>query len=360
MSGTCLRSASSNSDTSEEWAARFAQPVIAFRAWRLDDGRLWSTRERTLETAPSAGLCDISAETRFGPAFDMVTSKACALRGYGLSASYDLGSLEDGDLWAAVLAWGAIVIDDCELRSEWQQPIFVAAAPGSEPSIRSALPQVAAAYGAIPVCADELESAARECGQLIPADEVPVTPLLLLGMYQRSPEPQYDETLRNLAQRAHAGSIAARWQLAGYAADVAMKVASSKGLKDAGSIMRLEAAMTGLAAAIELWTPDPDAAPAKDFRDFRARARATTISALSCARDWQPDPPVTYTWGQIHVLGIALCNAAPPSPVPATAPAPLDEDELLDLMDGVAYRSDLSGEVGDVLFGYLSHHLRGY
>jgi hypothetical protein len=334
------------------------EPMVGFRTWRLEGGRLRSPHHPMPDPWPLCATHAVCAATKTGgPACRALPTvdRGC---GCGLHGEYEVTDLSEADVWGAVLAWGNLVLSDQGFRSEWQRPILLAAPqPGHLPPM--ALQGAASAYGAGVVAIGQLESAARKYGTPAPAVIVPITPLFLLSMYARQPEPPYPQTFRKLIDRIVMGSIAARWQLAGYAVDIAVDCASRNGLQDDHSIARLETALTGVAAAVERWKPDLSVSAARDQYAFRAEARLTIDRALARVNIAELDPPTTRSWGEIRELADALSKARDRPPSHVRAGAALDEDELVDYIDRVAFRRDVPGELGDSLLHCLSRHIRG-
>jgi hypothetical protein len=321
-------------------------PTVGFRAWHLDDLQMYS-----LPRDVRPGCLGVRVGSEPCP---VVPAMGCNC---GLPGEYEISGQRDAKIWSAVQVCGNVVLSDSGFRSEWQRPILLAA-PRRGYRISAAIHQAAAACGANVVSIGQLATAAKEYGQSIPSAVVPITPLSLLSQYQRQPLPPYPWTLRKLARRVTAGSVDARWMLASYAVDVAVAAALSHGSRDAGSIVRLEAALTGLAVAVEHWTPDANARADRDHHGFRAAATTTIRQTLSIADEWGLDPPTTYSWGQVRQLGFAISSAASARSTRLST-SPLDADDLLHLIDRVAFRPEIPGELGDRLAQYLSFHL-GY
>jgi hypothetical protein len=185
------------------------EPMVGFRTWRLEGGRLRSPHHPMPDPWPLCATHAVCAATKTGgPACRALPTvdRGC---GCGLHGEYEVTDLSEADVWGAVLAWGNLVLSDQGFRSEWQRPILLAAPqPGHLPPM--ALQGAASAYGAGVVAIGQLESAARKYGTPAPAVIVPITPLFLLSMYARQPEPPYPQTFRKLIDRIVMGSIAAR------------------------------------------------------------------------------------------------------------------------------------------------------
>ena len=255
----------------------------------------------------------------------------------GLYAYHEMESVmkqDLGDVWGAVVGWGAVEVHADGFRSEWQRPIVLAEFPGREGARAEELHEAARLHGARVAPADRVGTVAREHGDPIPAELVPVTLLSLFTEERAWASWNARVDWGDLARAVRAGSVIARREMAAHAVDLAAAAAARVGSAGDGDLQTLEMAVLGLLAAVETWIP-----PARHMsqglagRHFRSYAASWMKAALEQGRSGSDlIPPTTVTYGEVRELAEKMSRPRHGlRPAPARSREPLPEKRILGL-----------------------------
>jgi hypothetical protein len=227
----------------------------------------------------------------------------------GLHAFHEIESLGDGggaDVIGAVLAWGAIEVHNEGFRSQFQRPIVLAETVWHAGARAADTHRAARLYGAIVADEGDVETIAREHGDSIPLDSIPVQPLSLLA----APRGWDAWVWPYLAKAVTQGSVFAE----------------------------LDALPTHVGA-----------------RHFRGLASRWIERALehSASDSWNLEPPTTISFGQLHELTGTLPAPAWPKSAPRSSKHPLTGKQIVSLLPDLASVEPKSREITDALFRQL-------
>jgi hypothetical protein len=294
-------------------------PVIGFREWRLRRGRLWSVSHRDDPLPPGdlKAVCLRSQAVTAGE--DHVVPAPSGVCSCGLYAYHEVGSLDTyADVVGTVLAWGRIEVHADGFRSEWQRPIALAPALFRSRVGHKAMIQVARRYHVPLVRFDDIGVVAREHGDPVPVEAIPVMPLKLLSHhgFWRSP---LSSGTGELLSSIRVGSVRSRSELAARATDLAVAAAFERArTSEFHELHLLENALTGSLCAVET-AAQLRFSPSRRHADqqFRSVAKWSIERLLDeqGARDRSGSSPVTYG----HVRARARQLGGPPAGIP---PAP--------------------------------------
>jgi len=312
-------------------------PVVGYRIWRMHRARLWPARysaRRPWPLGDAQGVCEAwesSTDSRCHQAPGPSGTCPCGLYAYHEMESVMKQDL--GDVWGAVVGWGAVEVHADGFRSEWQRPI-VLAVPRQRRGTRRGAPRGRTAPWRARRAADRVGTVAREHGDPIPAELVPVTLLSLFTEERAWASWNARVDWGDLARAVRAGSVIARREMAAHAVDLAAAAAARVGSAGDGDLQTLEMAVLGLLAAVETWIP-----PARHMsqglagRHFRSYAASWMKAALEQGRSGSDlIPPTTVTYGEVRELAEKMSRPRHGlRPAPARSREPLPEKRILGL-----------------------------